>query len=294
MGYQLIYSRYFCRNNYAFLPKTCIAGLPKLYAESTPEIEFTSTKSKFKSAFAEMFIQGPAFFVPYKDHRFGMFVNARAMLSANRIHNALPDLAMNFISGDGNLDTNRFAIPGFRINTMAWSEYGLVYGYNFRNQSNEHLHFGTSVKYLHGFLSGFTNNNIAEFSPTDSSDLFFINLSNQYGYVDPTTLGENNKSGLGKYINGKGVGVDLGFSYEKKRSRKGFFLRHTKQFKDKYKKLVDYHWKIGVSLLDVGWVNFKNTKRYLLEVNNANVPQADSGQLTSPADIDDYISTSLY
>lgn len=189
-------------------------------------------------------VYGPAASVKIKTWRLGFFTHGSAALRAVRINEALAHAAFNgFDSAKGafslfNVQSNgsnhfdRFAITG-----TSRAEVGFNLAKEIKLDWKRHLLIGASVKREFGF-QGFHFN---------SSDVDVKTINGDSLYFGPT------KMQLVTYGDkmGKGMGLDLGLTYvfhKKDNRRNGVYAaNHTRYFS-----------KIGVSIMDIGKINYKN------------------------------------
>lgn len=134
-----------------------------------------------------------------------------------------------------------FDVPAFNISAMLWSEIGLSYAYKMSTDYGK-LGFGIHLRYLQGYEGVFFENRqdfLAAKLPTDTLQT----QSNDYDYGLTTTNTTGNHFSFNS--NGKGVGVDL-----------GAIVTFGGEDEDHYK------WRLGVSLLDIGKINFNKNAQY--------------------------------
>jgi hypothetical protein len=170
-------------------------------------------------------ILGPSFFVTvHKKHEIGLTMAARAVATVRNITGNLGENAFAYFQ-DGNLWNTNWQDNSARVNGMAWMEYGVHYATVLYTQGENSLKGGISLNYLVGAEAAYAKNTNLNYR-VDSNAILVTNSSLDYGQTDFDHWNDLNK--------GQGVGFDLGFTYV-----------HGKEY------------RLGLSLLDVGSINFK-------------------------------------
>ena len=142
---------------------------------------------------------------------------------------------------------------GVQASTMAWLEIGGSYARKLYEQNLTLITGGFSVKLLLGYAGGYGMSNgidlispyIANFTATD--------LSLDYGHA----INSENKPIAITSPLGTGISADIGFTYIRKRPGKRPYYGCPSMIS---KSIIipdrNYRWKLGVSLLDLGGINF--------------------------------------
>jgi len=282
----------FIDNNYMFIPKTNILKLSKgsqdiiLGNEETIDINGETadlvirdrTANVNKHVYLDAMLKGPAFMICFGNFSIGMFTGVRAITS---LRNSPFSAAKFGFEGlrFSTLHFQTFQAPVLKLNTMAWTEYGLAIGLVLAESDETYLKFGTSIKLLHGFAGVYLESSRLDFSVTpdtvpDRYILFTTNVNAIYGYTDPDSY---DGGGYGSIKKGSGVGFDVGFAFAKK--------------EDDH----NYKWKAGVSILDIGSIKFdRDSKAFEIEDGTASFSRTDSLDFDGMADADSFISTKYY
>ncbi len=253
-------------NNYISIPENMIKFVTT--ADSIIDIDYFNPKKIY--AHGNVLAQLPSAFFKFDDFAAGIFFTARAAgyaLSENEVHG---------IQGikDVPLYTN-IDMPAFNAGVLVWSEIGLNAEVTLERNSVFAVHLGGNLKYLSGLEAlGYENN--SEFTYVrDTVNTTATHFDSDFDYTK--NLGSNqlyDRSNFG--INGSGVGIDVGLMYEvKKRS----------QFK--FSKNLEYIWKFGFSIVDLGIIKYnKNSGTYHL-VNEESLIVSNA-ELDSIDDIDEF------
>lgn len=195
-------------------------------------IDFFGGEGK-KNAFLDTKIMGPSFMIKTNTgHTFGLFTNFRTAFSAPALpfQTSYPYLESRSIN-------ENFAMPEFSLAGMAWAEYGMNYGISFPTSTGT-FGIGVNLKILQGYEGFYLRNNQAitvTQLPGDTVD--FSGAFIDFGYTNSNIDGANfnlNKGGFG-------AGMDIGAVFT------------VDGYGDD-----DYQFKLGVSILDIGKVNFNN------------------------------------
>jgi len=248
----------FFDNSYAFIHQKDYSLLkylskspefPKYGPDEMPFDHFTDINSK--SVYSSQLFKGPSFMVSAGRHAFALHTGARALISANGIPY---DIANFGYYGLDYIDQHNknFTSSNFGSATLVMGEIGLTYAHSFRKVSMEDWSAGITVKRLFALAGGYMYANDLNYMVLNDTTINIKNLNAEVGYSFPMNY-NNNDFPDGPWIQGGGFGIDLGFtfqnkilSYQKKRI--------TKLCRQRY---IDYSYKIGISILDLGYVNFK-------------------------------------
>ncbi len=190
------------------------------------------------------------------------------------------------------IDLNRF-----RINAMVWNEYGFTAAKLLEENRNRRIKVGGTMKLLHGYANvHLLSREMTAYVPDDTS-LFFIQVSAKGGlghinyqqYENAASFNDLSFSPAGK-----GVGFDAGIIIEEKRRIKKTRKIQCPTF-DCVEKDRSYHWRLGVSLLDIGFIRFKtNSRLYDLDGKTAELYNVDEFDYTDPEELDSVFFQEFY
>ena len=136
--------------------------------------------------------------------------------------------------------------------TSTWMELYGTYAITVKDDAVSTLNAGASLKIMKGMAGGFgkVNNVGVERVTTPGEPTVYKILAGDatYGYSD--NLGDFENVSAGDFLSGTGTGFafDVGVEYVIKSQAVANFYDEMP--------LTDYDWKIGVSLLDLGWNNY--------------------------------------
>jgi hypothetical protein len=111
---------------------------------------------------------------------------------------------------------------------------------------------GITVKRLFSVAGAYLRASDLNYMVLNDSTINIKNLNAEVGYSVPLDYDNNDFPDSGPWIKGGGFGMDLGVTYQRKT------LSYQKKRVSKLcrQKYIDYSYKIGISLIDFGFVNF--------------------------------------
>ena len=168
----------------------------------------------------------------------GLFTRARLQMAMNNIDIvAGKAIARSETIENATLPYTTPTINNMSMNLVGWTEIGGSFALNLYNSKQHSFSGGASVKAL--FLGGYANAFLTNFKATiDTVSGANVRISNGSGEIGLEHTGSNDPlEDLGSNFTGspKGIGFDLGASY---------------QYKDK--KTGEYILKLGASVVDIG------------------------------------------
>jgi|GEM_PF-419428 len=247
MQLNLVGANIYLMNNVAYLPKF------RAWANSSAEYQDPklSTIGLKKFVDTKVEINGPAFVLSNREIGVGFFIRGRVEGSVDNIPMDLVNLALqkNFDSISKNMNIN---LRNTRVSQMAWVEYGLNFGKMYFKHGNTIIEAGGNAKYLTGI--GLAYANIYQLKAhIDNSEADIENFRARVRYNEPG------------WNTGKGAGIDLGVTYKKTIDYVDTYFSNSQKSNCKH---IDYKYKLGVSLLDVGAIRF-NTNTFKGDVSGS-------------------------
>lgn len=229
-------------------------------------------------------VLGPSFmFNLNKKSSLALFTRARSITHLSNISGK----ALNDIQEDIN-ENYQVSNQNFSIAANAWGEFGVSYARILMDKGQHFLKGGFSAKYLYGAFTGFAkanNLNIAynytgdpNTSTTSSSgNLEAGNITSLDNFDDPT---ENT---------GSGFGADFGFTYEYRPNYANHQYTNKEGGKSYHKDQNKYKFRLGVSVTDIGAINYKDA---IVSTYNVNTTYTDAQYDTNPSFDNLYTKTS--
>jgi hypothetical protein len=128
----------------------------------------------------------------------------------------------------------------FNFGLMAWGEMGETYSRKVIDDNAKIVVAGMNLKLLESNFGAFVSAKQVDYHFPNATDVTIDNINAKFGI-----------SGLSKKGN-YGIGADVGISYYKKSNNVAAYTNLSSGF-------VNYKYKIGFSIVDVGAVKFKNS-----------------------------------
>ncbi len=294
----LVSADLFFHNNFAFLPSSdfVVWDLFKsdyifpTYGDYDKNFLYYQDKS-LKDATFNLRILGPSAVLQVGKHGFGLQTGVRFFTSGNRIPWEIPVFGYEGLFYD-QLHDIRFQDYDFNFTSTAWMEVGLSYAYDVYHFLDHKVTVGVSLKKLWGYSGASVKTQNVDYVVFNDSTISVVNMNAEVGFALPMDYNENSFSPVDPVFKGSGLGLDLGVVYVKKKSVDRQTWRGGQLCAQTYD---DYLYRIGVSVLDIGRINYKSNAQ-LHTFNNVSVfwDQADTLQYTTMNQLMGDISTILY
>src|ERR1700733_2310080 len=222
-------------------------------------------------------ILGPSFFIKVaKKHEIGLTIAARAYGNDRNINGQLAQKAFDYFLSSNRWNTV-FQDQSARVNAMGWLEYGLHYATVISDVGLNEIKGGISLNYLQGVGAIYAKNTNVTYKIVDTTAIAFTNTTLDYGRTDFDDL-----RNLRDRRHGYGFGADFGVT-----------VLHFETDEDK--RNDHYLYRIGVSLLDLGKINFnRNTGSYHLNATSANFNNWHEASFTDNKQLDQTLSAVFY
>lgn len=250
----------------------------KLFMEELPlELEYLkeNKNGKPKLMYGSAEVRGPSFMLRLSPkHSFGVSTRFRAGMQVNNLSENLARLIKVEDGGTAEDLINQISEDNtFNLNANAYAELGFTYARVLVNNEKHFLKAGFTAKKLAGGYSAFFTNAGTKFrlveetgtgSDTNANDyvLEIDRINGQYAYVKEDALEDLTASdAINMFtdgnVPGKGWGGDIGFTYEYRPNIEKYrFMMDGEEVQDEQKN--KYKVRIGVSLMDVGGITYKN------------------------------------
>lgn len=260
MDLQLLSVTAFGQNNFAYVPGKDYNTIPLVTGKEQLPIYgpngnnflyYTNTRKKKAEAIANIY--GLSAMVQTGDHAFAFHTAARSYTSLNRVPYEVPIFGTEDL-GYTPLHNIRFEDYNVDVSSMHWGEIGLSYAYAFHKQVNHHWAAGITAKYLMGYTGAFLSIDNVDYMVLNDSTINIFNMNASAGLALPLDYNNNDFPDPGKTFKGKGIGFDLGLTYTRK--KEGYQRNNPSRICEQPYR--DYFWRLGVSILDLGAINFKD------------------------------------
>lgn len=234
----------YTNNNFVSLNGTNWVRVIRTEGEGLDEddIQFHQNKNKYH-AYNRTFAQVLSAVWSQGDHAAGLFFNVRSYTAARGI----PDYAGQFIENgvpeytpQHNID---YSLKNVYVSSVNYGEIQLSYAYTFYKKRRDMLMGGISIKKFLSIGGAAANIYNMDFNVRNDSLLGVFEL-NADGMVTPDPQ---------LYTKG-GMGLDLGFTYQKMMSDCSSYYPNSKKMGCRY---LPYKYKLGFSIMDIGSVKFE-------------------------------------
>lgn len=236
MQFNLVGVNIYLMNNQVYLPKFSVwssvkGDIPTPKISSLPFKKFLYLKTE---------VNGPAFVLSHKDIGIGFFIRGRAEVDIRNIPYELTKIITQ-----QSIDTTQkkydISIRNAKISEMAWAEYGVNFGKMLIKSGKTMITAGVNAKYLTGI------------------NIVYFNLERLKATADSVVVDIEDLKGKVRYNtpewkSGKGFGTDIGITYKKTLDWIDSYQANAKKSNCTF---VDYRYKLGISLLDLGFIRFK-------------------------------------
>jgi hypothetical protein len=231
-------------------------------------------------------LRGPSFmFTLNSKCSFGFLSRVRTMI--NMTDASLPLANLIRLGTDTLLLKNQaFNLTGTNLNINSYAEFGISYGQILKDEDEDFIKVGITLKRVVGIYNAHINIHDADYTiindPTEpKKQILTINhLKANYGYSTEESY-KNTKPSFpwifGNQSAGSGWGLDVGFVYEYRPDI------HKYTYREKGKQKLDpsknkYEFKLGISILDIGGINYNNLnyiKNWDVDINNKSFNSSD-------------------
>jgi hypothetical protein len=246
-------------------------------------------------------LRGPsAMFTINDKHSVGLLTRIRTITNLNNFSEPLAEVIR--LGTDTLLLKNQpFNLSRTSVNINSYAEIGLSYGRVLKDEDEDFFKVGITVKRVVGIYSSHANIEEANYeivddptglnvTPNRKKQILEINtLKADYGFTSEGAYKNASVSPnwlLGNQSAGAGWGVDLGIVYEYRPDNRKYTYRNkgvTKLDPSKNK----YEFRIGVSLLDIGGINYSNpnyVRNWRVDVSNIAFNSTDVSMVTGSDD----------
>lgn len=209
----------------------------------------TSNSNNF---FLNADVMGPSFmFNLNPKSSIGLTTRVRAFFNIKDINGELYETIADDFESEEDFSFDSQNLSG---NVHAWAEVGLAYGRILMDKPNHLLKGGVTLKYLQGAGAAFISSPGLQGNYTANTETLTTQGTLSYGTSKDFENDDINFDNLTA-----GFGLDIGFTYQWHPNRESDTIR---SYKDPYKL------KIGVSVTDIGSINYKDATVTSYDLNN--------------------------
>ncbi len=267
----LVGAKAFFNNNLVYLSKDNYQFSSLIQGNTdglVPQYNLNRSKSL---GYAKAEISGPAIALSVGDNAFELHANVVAYSNVRNIPNSIAQYAIDEqFPANGTYEHNNIK-GGF----LSYAEFGGSYSRNILKEGNDILSAGINLNYLVGIGGVGAKINNANYTVNGTDDVTLNSLNGEYMYVNP------------QWKSGKGISGGLGINYAKMETSTRNYEHNTISSDCDCE---DYKFKIGASLIDLGYVNFKNNAQYRNFTENSSSEADSELQNASPEELDGVIA----
>jgi len=231
----------YLNNDLVYLRHTKIPTIIKAQTLSENDIQFDQSHRKY-GVYSRTFANTLLGTLSWRDHAFGIHIGARAYADVRRVDNIVSHFIENGVSNYYDQHLNDYEIRRLRVNALAYAQAQISYAYTFKKSGKEMFMAGFSFKKIFPVAGGAVSINEMGYNVRDEVQMSFFYLTgDMMGAISPEFSWRG------------GWGLDLGFTYQKMYDYcENYYPNSRKSGCKKY----PYKWKLGVSLIDLGYAKF--------------------------------------
>jgi hypothetical protein len=263
----------FVENNYLYFPsqESSLIKLfngvydfhffPKPYGQGERNVYSYYMDKSLKNIFVNTRIIGPSVMFSFNDHVFAVSSGFRVMSTTNRLSYDMANFS--YYSMDFKPQHNIYFVrDNYDMASMAWWELRFSYATVFKRSHNNHWSAGISIGPAFGYSGAYLTGGDTRYIAYNDSVLNVELLDAEFGISLPLNYENDETDFFNPLIRGIGWGMDLGINWQYRKRP------YQKKFPGNFylKRFEDYKLKIGVSILDIGWVNFtENAEKHVYD-----------------------------
>lgn len=264
----IIAADYFFFNNAAYIPAADVS----IYDLWKPGFQFPTygekqsnllyyKNQKTKAATMNFRLQGPSAMFNYGKHSFGITTAVRYFISGNNVPWEIPVFGFESLKYEPlqNIAFDNFAVD---FSTTVWMQIGISYAYNIYNYQNNSISIGASLNTLWGYAGAYGDVSNANYILLNDSTINIRNLDAQVGFALPVDYYTNDLPMNEPFFKGKGLGLDIGVTYVKKKYVGTQRWQHVSQ-----QSYEEYIYRVGLSFIDIGRIKYSKNAQ-LIDYDN--------------------------
>lgn len=195
-----------------------------------------------KKAYVAVEFKGPAIAWSLGSTAIGLSMRSRAAVSAVGVPVSLATFATETFSYEPQHGV-RYNEDNFRLAAGAWTEFGLSMAHIISRSNSTLISAGATGKYLMGHAGGALTVDQLDYMVVDTARIEVYGAQAEYGFVVPSMNA------------GRGFGADIGFEIQRTESEVDNYVPHSAGAGCTP---APYIWRVGVSVVDIGAINYKN------------------------------------
>jgi hypothetical protein len=263
----------FVENNYLYFPshKSSLINLttgaydyqlmPKPYGTGNRYANSYYDDKSLKNVFVDQRIMGPSVMIATQGHTFGIRTGFRAISSTRRLPYDMANFS--YYTMDFKPQHNTYYVrDNYDMASMAWWEVMFSYSTVIKRSQNNLWSGGISIGPLFGYAGAYISGGDTRYIVYNDDILNVEQLDGEFGFSLPVDYATDQINYINPVARGYGWGMDMGFSWQYREKHYQKKVPHNC-----YKKrFEDYKFKVGVSLLDIGWIRFsENAEKHVYD-----------------------------
>ena len=293
----LVSGDFFAENNYLYIAKEdyrfsrFLSKNPQFPThEPGNMIVYDYYNTKDKKAFANARIVGPSFAVTVGRHSFGIVTGARSVSSTKNVPYDIAKFAFERRDFPPLNGSNFVSKQNIYNAELAWMENGINYSYVVKQRGLDYWAAGITVKDLRGYGGGYVYLDNVDYSLPNADTLVIKNIEGEGGYSLPLDY-QTNEYNNNPLFKGKGIGFDIGVIYQKKKNE----IQNEHFSSLCAQNYTPYQYKIGISLIDIGRVKFKqNAEKLVFDNVSTTWDDLSNTRINSVDDFTTLLSNQFY
>ncbi|MBL0126205.1 MAG: hypothetical protein IPP83_01860 [Flavobacteriales bacterium] len=225
--------------------------------------------------FAQVNVLGPAFSLSLGRGTIGAGIRLRTYTSVTGSSQALGNFIFHGL-GFRPQQGIRYNEEGVRALTAAWTEFSVNYAHILKAEGFGMLSAGTNLRYQIAQAGGALQFDGLDYTVVDSAQLIVHAATASYGFAMPTANA------------GHGFGADVGMVYERTLEEADGYMPHRSSGGCDP---LRYRYRIGVSLLDLGGLRFRNGEAGSIHTGSTNIADYTDLRINDQQDLDSLLST---
>jgi hypothetical protein len=230
-------------NNLVYLDKSGIIPLARQRGNSFDinSVKFNKDRKRYK-VYSRVFANVLSGVWSQGDHAAGLFFNVRSFTMARGYSKNFRTIIDSAVAGVSLSKNKEYSFPNIFLSSLNFGEVQASYGYTFYKERRDMMMGGISIK---KFIP------LAGASAQVFDTRFNLASDTSFNYVE-ANMDAMFAAQSKNYFKG-GMGLDLGFTYQKMEGDCQDYLPNSKKYGCRS---LDYKYKIGVSIIDIGSIKF--------------------------------------
>ena len=234
----------YLNNNFVFFSKEDFYFWDNVPSGNIPDLRRKDDR-KIRRAQVQVKAMGPAFTLALGKHAFGLHTGARVFVSAEGVPQPLAVSMFEGLRYEPQLGID-YSHDQFRVNALGFAEIGLSYATIISSHRENLITAGLTFNYLIGIANISLEADEFDYNILNEDDLRIDRFTGDYSIAEPA------------FNSGNGFGFDIGVQYKRMLKNSSSYAPNDPKYGCKK---IDYRWKLGASLLDLGYVNFTGVQR---------------------------------